>query len=170
MGSQRGYSYLWLLFVVALMALGMAVATQVHVTASQRDKERELIAIGRQFRSAIASYYEGPSDLRLGVVTAPVVPGERDYSRYPSTLADLLRDPRFPNVRRHLRKVFVDPMTGRSDWGLVMRDGRLIGVHSLSKRRPIRQAGFEPDNAHFENTRSYSEWVFSYPSEEAARP
>lgn len=140
-----GFSYLWVLLLVALMGVGLTVAAEVHSVASQRDKERELIAIGRQFSTAIGRYYESGAN-----------------REFPMSLDDLLRDERVPGVRRHLRKIFVDPMTGKAEWGLVRFDGRIVGVHSLSKKKPIKQDGFEPADADLQKKSSYSEWVFSY--------
>jgi type II secretory pathway pseudopilin PulG len=163
-----GFTYLWLLIAIALMGVGLALASEAHVTASQRDKERELIAVGRQFRAAIASYYETRSNLRNAIQTAsPATYGStasgRDFSPYPASLNDLIQDPNSPGIKRHLRKVFVDPMTGRAEWGLIYRDGRLVGVHSLSGIQPVKQRGFDPDNAAFEGAARYSDWVFVYP-------
>lgn len=149
-----GFSYLWVLLLVALMGVGLTVAAEVHSVASQRDKERELLAIGRQFSTAIGRYYESGSN-----------------REYPLSLDDLLRDERVPGVRRHLRKIFVDPMTGKAEWGIVRFDGRIIGVHSLSKKKPIKQDGFEAAQADLQKKAAYTEWVFSYtPPAPAARP
>ena len=65
--------------------------------------------------------------------------------RYPATLEDLLRDGRVPGIKRHLRKIFVDPMTGKTEWGLIKEGGRIIGVHSLSANKPLKQGGFAGD-------------------------
>ena len=55
---NAGFTYLWILFLVALMGIGLTVAAEITATAAQRDKEKALLAIGRQFRTAISSYYE----------------------------------------------------------------------------------------------------------------
>ena len=129
---ERGFTYLWVLLAVALLGLGLAVGVQVFATAQQREQERELLAIGRQFRAAIARYRE-----------TRTAAGKQEY---PATLDDLLLDRRFPDLRRYLRKEFVDPMTGRAEWGLVRVAGRIVGVHSVSERMPIKQHRFEPEN------------------------
>lgn len=42
-----------------------------------------------------------------------------------------------------LRKIYRDPMTGKSDWGLVMApQGGIMGVHSLSTARAIKHENF----------------------------
>ncbi|WP_050464823.1 hypothetical protein [Herbaspirillum autotrophicum] len=79
--------------------------------------------------------------------------------RYPATLEDLLRDGRVPGIKRHLRKIFVDPMTGKAEWGLIKAGGRIVGVHSLSAKKPRKQAGFA-DDMDFSGANTYAEWRF----------
>lgn len=150
---DRGYAYLWLLIGVAIIGVGTIAATEVIATVDQRAREQELIGIGRQFRAAIRRYHEAQP---------PVGPRQ-----YPQSLDELLLDPRFPTVTRHLRKIFVDPMTGGTDWGVVRVDGRIVAVHSLSERVPIRQEGFEPEDATLAGRQRISQWVFG---PMAARP
>jgi type II secretory pathway pseudopilin PulG len=149
--AQAGFSYLWLLLLVAFMGVGLTVAVEIDSTAVQRDREKELLAQGRQFRTAIGRYYES---LQAG--------GKREY---PSSLDDLLQDRRVPGVKRHLRRIFVDPMTRRPEWGLVKVGGRIVGVHSLSEGRPIKQDGFEAEDMGLRGKDKYSEWLFVYPSD-----
>src|SRR5688572_24513073 len=54
---QRGFTYLGLMLVVAVMGGGMAAFGELYSHAAQREKERELLFVGNQFRQAIASYY-----------------------------------------------------------------------------------------------------------------
>ena len=61
-----GFSYLWVLMVVALMGIVLTVATELYSTTVQRDKERELIGIGRQFSTAIGRYYESGASREPG--------------------------------------------------------------------------------------------------------
>ncbi|MBW8900178.1 MAG: type II secretion system protein [Massilia sp.] len=121
-----GFTFIWVLLMVAVMGLGLTVIAELDSTAVQRDREAELLAIGRQFRTAIGRYVQARG-------------GAGQTNAYPPSLEDLLQDPRVPGVRRHLRKIFVDPMTGKAEWGLVMMGGRIVGVHSLSERRPIKR-------------------------------
>lgn len=147
--SEAGFTYLWVLLLVAFLGIGLTVAVQIATTASQRDKEKELLFIGRQFRTAIARYYETQ------------LPGGR--REYPANLEDLLLDKRVPGIRRHLRKVFVDPMTGKAEWGFVRVAGRIVGVRSLSETVPIKQDGFDAENMAFRGKQKYGDWAFVYP-------
>jgi len=146
---QAGFSYLWLLLLVALMELGLITAVEMESTIIRRDQEKTLLATGRQFQTAIGRYYE---EMQVG-----------GRNMYPVTLEDLLLDPRFPGTHRHLRKIFVDPITGKAEWGLVKIGDRIVGVHSLSTQKPIKQGNFEPDMLQFSGAQKYSEWRFTYP-------
>ncbi len=98
---ENGFVYLWALFSVALSGVIMAGAAQVWQAKSQRDKETELLFIGEQFRKAIMSYHNTGT------------------KQYPEKLEDLLQDSRAINVQRHIRKIYLDPITNSEDWGLI---------------------------------------------------
>jgi len=148
-GRHQGSAYLWVLLTVALIGLSFTLVAEVHRTLTVRDKEAELLSIGRQYREALRRYH----DRQVG--------GERQY---PTSMDELLLDPRGPGLTRHLRQVFVDPMTGKAEWGLVRLNGRIVGIHSLSEARPVKRAGFDDDDLGFEQARSYRDWVFTHPS------
>ena len=154
--NSAGFSYLWVLLLVAFMGAGLTLVVEIEATASQRDKERELLAVGRQFRTALARYYDQP------------MPGGRNV--YPVSFDDLLQDNRVPGIRRHLRKIFVDPMTGKAEWGLVKVGGRIVGIYSLSDKTPIKQDGFDIDDTSFKDKEKYSDWKFTYPPALMIRP
>lgn len=123
---QRGYSYLAVLFLVALTAAGLAALGQAWSTAAQRERERELAFRGQEIADAIASYQRAG-----GVEPAP----------YPASLQDLLEDRRGPQVRRHLRRLYADPFTGEADWVLVpdpAQPQRFRAVHSRSDAALLR--------------------------------
>ena len=153
-----GFTYIGLMIFIALMGIGLALAGQVWHTATQREKEKELLFAGDQFRAAITKYYEGS-------------PG--GATKFPNSLEDLLDDRRYPTTKRHLRKIFRDPMTGETRWGLVESPtGGIMGVYSLSEHEPRKISGFRPRDEAFEGAASYSDWQFAYavavPPEQAA--
>jgi hypothetical protein len=115
---------------------------------SQRDKERELLFVGNEFRKAIGLYYER-------------TPG--GAKQYPKKLEDLLLDKRQTSVARYLRRLYVDPLTGKKEWGLVKGAGETImGVYSLSAEVPIKTGNFDETDKDFEGKGSYAEWAFVY--------
>ena len=99
-----GIAYLALLIVIAAMGAALAATGSLWRQVQQREKERELLFIGLQFRRAIQHYYEKS-------------PGEK---KYPLTLEALLLDERTPAIRRHLRRPYRDPLTHAREWGLVL--------------------------------------------------
>lgn len=146
---QRGFTYIALLLAIALHGAVLAAAGSVWHTAQKRERERELLFIGEQFRSAIRAYAQSG-------------PGTR--GQLPKTLDDLLLDPRFPGIKRHLRKIFVDPVTWKAEWGLVKTpDGNAItGVYSLSEEAPLKTKNFLPADRAFEGAAKYADWKFVY--------
>lgn len=144
--SQAGFTLLGLLFLVAALGIGLAALGSVWSAQSQREKEAELLFIGNQYRAALAGYY------RLG---------QGPDRGYPKHLVDLLRDPRFPNTVRHLRRLWRDPVTG-GDW-VPVRDemGGIKGVHSASNAAPRKTGGFSRENAAFDGAIRYSDWIFA---------
>ncbi|WP_245983014.1 type II secretion system protein [Trinickia fusca] len=109
--------------------------------------EKELLFIGGEFQRALISYAQA----------TPVL-----QATQPRTLDDLLRDSRYPNAVRHLRKIYVDPITGKADWVLVMSpDGQtIVGIHSASEKQPIQIANFPQEFQGFDGKKSYEDWVF----------
>jgi len=142
--AQRGFTYMSLLFFIAVLGIGLAATAVSWQTAAQREKERELLFIGAQFQEAIGLYYHRS-------------PGEA--KEFPKKLADLIKDNRFPSVERYLRRLYRDPITGKDDWGLVAApDGGIMGIYSLSKDQPIRTVGMEAEPG---ETITYQDWKFT---------
>lgn len=153
--TQHGFTYLTILFVVAILGGGLALAGEVWHTATQREKEAELIFVGREYRKAIERYY---------------LAGQRVY---PRNLDDLLKDPRRGDTQRYLRKRYPDPITGKAEWGLVKApDGGIMGVHSLSTDAPLKVANFRASEKGFDNREKYADWQFVYlpPQQSAPKP
>ncbi len=145
-GRERGFTYIALLIAVAIMGVWLAASANFLHLRVQRDKEQELLYIGHQFRQAIERYANSSAG---------------NARRLPLRLEDLVLDERFPEKRRHLRRIYLDPMTGKAEWGLVrVADGQIIGVHSLSQDAPVKRAGFDLSDLDFTARSSYSQWVF----------
>jgi type II secretory pathway pseudopilin PulG len=151
---QAGFTYVAMLIGVAVIGIGLAATGEVWSQSARRDKEQELLFIGQEFREAFERYHrESPGSM----------------PRYPKTLQDLLQDSRHVTVKRHLRRIYRDPMTGRDEWGLVMApEGGIMGVHSLSTERPLKSGNFSRgENDAFKQAQRYSDWIFAH---EAAPP
>jgi hypothetical protein len=114
-------------------------------TTQQREREAQLLWVGAQYRQAIGSYHAAS-------------PGS--IQQFPRTLQDLVEDKRFPTPRRHLRRLYADPITGQPDWTLVLEQGAIVGVASRSLREPLKQAHFSSKDGGFTGMRSYAEWRF----------
>ncbi len=144
--AAAGFTYIALLIYIAIMGAVLASVGMVWHTAMQRDKEQELLFVGDQFRRAIDQYSR---HAQLASV------------RFPSSLEDLLQDPRYPDTRRYLRKIYIDPITGSSEWGLVKGpNGEIFGVYSLSEDEPIKKHNFSVADVSFEDKVKYADWVF----------
>ena len=127
MRSERGFSYIGLMILIAILSVSAAAAIQVGSITQRREAEEELLAVGLEFKAAVRSYFESTP---VGTPSAA-----------PRTLNDLLKDPRFPAPKRHLRKIYNDPLTGSADWGIVRSaDGGILGVYSLAPGTPIRRS------------------------------
>ena len=145
------------MFAVAIAGLLLAVTSEVWSHSRQREKEKELLHVGGQFREAIALYYQR-------------TPGA--VKRYPEKLEDLLEDKRYLSMQRYLRKIHADPMTGKSQWGTIAGPGGgVMGVYSLSDQRPIKSANFDTRDQSFTGGQRYSDWKFLYepPASSAAK-
>lgn len=222
---ESGFVYLWALFSVVLAGIVMAGTVQVWQIKSQRAKEAELLFIGEEFRRAIMSYYNSGT------------------KQYPDSLEDLLKDERSPNIKRHLRKIYVDPITNTAEWGIVEEPSptakppankspasgtanpaaakgsassaatgslapsdnqtpntnptqasnagpaaasgttpaassgmgsnigkRIIGVYSLSERKPLKKGQFPEQYAKFSEAVTYQDWQFVYKPGDAKTP
>lgn len=146
----RGYTYFGVLFAVMLVSLALTGAAAVSEVQQQRHKEQRLLYVGNQYREAIESYYNA---------------GPGGFKQYPRKIADLLKDPRYPVIKRHLRKPWPDPMGKSGKWGLVRTSqGAIAGVYSLSRGVPLKRAGFGDPALEraFANRKSYTQWKFVY--------
>lgn len=146
--KQSGFTYLAILFAIAIAGVVLAETGINWTQDSQREKERELLFVGNQFRKAIALYYER-------------TPGAA--KRYPAKLEELLADKRYNPPQHYLRKLYRDPVTNLQQWGLTIApEGGIMGVHSLSDAATLKRANFDYANRAFEGAAKYTDWVFVY--------
>jgi type II secretory pathway pseudopilin PulG len=143
---QSGYTYLLLLALVAVLGSASAMALRIGESMSIRERERELLFIGEQFRLALLAY---------DAATPAGMP------RSPLELIELVDDRRSGTRRVHLRRIYPDPLTGSTVWGLARNtEGRVIGIHSRAPGTPRMRTGFSAEYKAFEDSACYSEWMF----------
>jgi len=141
---QAGFTYIGLLVTVVIIGIMLTLVSRVWSVTEQRERETQLLFAGDQIRTAIASYFASGH-------------------QFPLSLQDLLDDKRSPIAKRHLRRLYFDPMTGTTDWMLVpAAEGGIMGVASKSKLTPIKRTGFTQDDASFEANECYCTWQFIY--------
>ncbi|MBB2487004.1 type II secretion system protein [Mitsuaria sp. WAJ17] len=136
MNDQRGFTYLGVLLAVALIGLGLSLASEVWSTTARRQRQVQLEWVGQQYVQAIGSYYES-------------TPGR--VKAFPKSIEDLLDDKRVPFARRHLRQPYPNPLSGRLEWELIRTpDGGFRCVGPLRSNDELHSAGpfcYRPDGA-----------------------
>ena len=144
---QQGFTYLGVIILLAIIGLVGAAALKVDALLARAAAEQELLEEGAAFSAALDSY-------------AAATPQGKPTQ--PPTMQDLLKDNRFPNVKRHLRKIFVDPISGKAEWGITYAGDKIgvIGIYSLSQAQPLKQANFDERFQNFENKAHYADWKF----------
>jgi len=162
--TQGGFTYLLLLFMLALGGVGLAALGEREQTRQQREREAELRFRGEAIAAALGRYAE----------ITPV-----GHLPLPQRLDDLLADRRFPKPQRHLRQLYADPFTGHADWEPVLgqaavapdKEGAasapattatgIVGVRSRSARRLFATA---------RGGATAHDWVFAAPAGTALAP
>lgn len=146
---RAGFTYLWLLAAIAVLAIGMSLVGPMWAEQVQRQREAELLRVGAAYAQAIEHYYR----------MRP--PGARQL---PRSVDDLLLDPRFTEPVRHLREAYTDPLLPGQPMELVRGPaGELRGVTSGSDAAPMMQAPWT--DGHFSlpaatSTTRYRDWQF----------
>ncbi len=148
LGNERGATLMVVLVMIVVIGLAAGITGSTWKTMVQKSREEELFFRGDQYRRAIGNYF------------GTAHPGMQ--GQYPSSLEDLLKDPRSLATVRHIRKLYKDPFTD-DDWVLIKDEGgRIKGVRSASTLEPFRKDGFPPGYEHFKGAQRYSDWEFVF--------
>lgn len=146
MARERGFTYITVMTVVALLGIGLAALGPMWADDAQRQREQELLRVGALYAGAIAAYRE-------------VSPGS--VKRYPPNLESLVLDTRFVGTRRHLRKLYADPLLPSRPWGLLRdADGGVQGVFSQDDRVPLMRASLDFGVLRLPVAQRYADWKF----------
>lgn len=166
--SDGGFTYIATLVTVVVMGIMLAKGAEVWKTKMQRERETELLFRGIQIRDAMRRWY-GLSTNTYGVVTQPgsTTVGKGVTTIPPNAprlneLKDLLKAPSTAAKQRYLRKLYLDPITGKDFDVIKGADGRIIGVKSPSEKAPIKKGNFPAElfQEDFVDKKKYNEWQF----------
>src|SRR5271155_1733675 len=109
--GEAGLTLVELIVTVAILGILASAAVPIARFKVQRDKERELRYDLWQMRDAI-DHYKDAAD-RGAFIT------KVDSGNYPPDLDELVKGVDVQGKKvRFLRKIPVDPMTGKAEWGL----------------------------------------------------
>lgn len=111
--SERGYALLTIFLMAAMVALMLFVQLPRYAFENEREKEQLLIDRGEQFALAIRRY-------------------TKDYNKFPGSLRELEET----NNKRYLRKLYIDPYTGKDEWRLIHSNGSQL-TDSLVEKPPL---------------------------------
>jgi type II secretory pathway pseudopilin PulG len=142
---EAGFTYLGLLALIALIGYLLAVAGEISATTEQREREKQLLFVGHEYRNAIGRFF-------------------RQNHHFPQTLEELLQfENSGPQPAHYLRRLYPDPMTRGTDWVLFPAPGQgIMGVASASTKIPLKRAGFDDEDFGFDVAETYANWVFLY--------
>lgn len=144
--SQGGFYLMVVVMLGFAVAVMVAALTRLWEAELVRDRERDLIWVGREFTRALTSYRG---------FTPPGQPPA------PGSIGDLLLDRRVDPPLRHLRRAYSDPVTGKAQWGIEQdANGRIVGIHSLSLQHPRKPDGYWPDDPGLAAVARYADRVF----------
>jgi type II secretory pathway pseudopilin PulG len=148
--GERGWGYLGLLMLLALLGAALAQAGVVWQTLAQREREAELRFRGEQIREAIGRYHAATA-----------------RREWPPTLQALIEDRRGADVRHHLRRLWADPFTGAPDWELLPPQGA-TGVAGVRSRAAVPRLT-DPTTAPTGSRPLVSDWLFVHRVREEPR-
>jgi type II secretory pathway pseudopilin PulG len=135
-----------LLIVLGCLSIAAASVGPLWTQNQQREREAELLRIGVLYAQALKRYHDAS-------------PGSD--RRYPQALDELLLDSRFAGIKRHMRRLYTDPIRPGRPWELI-RDsqGGIRGVYSGSESSPWTQKPLELTGMRLPVARQYRDWRF----------
>jgi general secretion pathway protein G len=109
--SERGLTIVELIVTITILAILASAAVPIARVRVKREKERELRRDLWEMRDAIDKYKDAADAGKFQIKV--------DSNGYPPDLATLVKGVDVQGKKvKFLRRVPVDPMTGKDDWGL----------------------------------------------------
>lgn len=144
--QQSGFTYVTVMAIIALLGIGLAELGPLWAEQGRRTREQELLRIGALYAQAIGEYYQAS-------------PGNQ--RSYPPDLESLTLDRRFVGVRRHLRRLYEDPLAPGRQWMLIRtEDGGIRGVYSQDTRAPFARKPLQLGDIELPRAERYADWKF----------
>ena len=118
MKNERGYSFVELLIVTAILFILASAVMPLAQVASQRQRESELRVALRQVRTAIDKFKDAVDNGRIS--QTELTPGSEGYPPDLDTLVEgvPIQNDQSGAKLKFLRRIPVDPMTNSTEWGL----------------------------------------------------
>lgn len=118
MRQQRGFSFIELIIVTAILGILASVVMPLAQVTSQRQREAELRASLRQMRTAIDKFKDGVDQGRIS--QTELKPGSEGYPPDLQTLVNgvPIQGDASGAKLKFLRRIPIDPMTNSMEWGL----------------------------------------------------
>jgi len=147
--SETGFTYIAALVLVVVMGIMLGAIGQSVSVIMKREREKELIFRGLQYRDAIERWNKKNVPLKdLKHLTGENIPGDLERSK-----------------NRFIRKLYKDPITG-GEWKTLPSPPDPIqgiwGVASPSGEEPFKQGNFPDVIKSFEGKKKYSDWEFVF--------
>ncbi len=116
--SSPGYSFIELVVATAVLMILASAALPIAKISIRREKEAELHRSLREMRTAIDDFKRWADAGRISTLNVNI-----GNENYPPSLEVLVEGVPFTNdasgrKKKFLRRIPVDPLTGKADWGL----------------------------------------------------
>ena len=147
--SEAGFTFIGALVIVVVMGIMLGAIGQSVSVIMKREREKELIFRGLQYRDAIERWSKKGVPLKdLKDLVEPTVSNNASASK-----------------DRFLRKLYKDPITG-GEWKTLPTPPDPVqgiwGVASKSSDEPFKQGDFPEVIKDFKGATKYSDWEFVF--------
>jgi general secretion pathway protein G len=117
-GSSSGYSFIELIVATAVLMILASAALPIARVSMRRQNEADLRRVLREMRLAIDVYKNYSDRGNLGITETRL--GTEGYPPSLEVLVEgvVLANDATGRKKKFLRRIPIDPMTGRTDWGL----------------------------------------------------